>query len=59
MYSEWRNCVKDQVIARDVAPAGRMAKDFPDADFLPINTGMSSVRYGAPYLANGAPRAGY
>jgi len=61
MYTEWRNCVKDQVIARGVAPAGRMpvAKDFPDADFLPIHTSMSSIQYGAPFLANGVPRAGY
>jgi len=36
MYTEWRNCAKDQMIARGFAPAGRTAKDFPDADFLPI-----------------------
>jgi len=36
MYTEWRNCAKDQMIARAFAPAGRTAKDFPDADFLPI-----------------------
>jgi len=44
MYTEWRNCVKDQMIARGFAPAGRMAKGFPDADFLPIYTGMRTLR---------------
>jgi len=44
MYTEERNCAKDQMIARGFAPAGRMAKDFPDADFLPICTGMRTLR---------------
>jgi len=44
MYTEWRNCAKDQMIARGFAPAGRTAKDFPDADFLPICTGMRTLR---------------
>jgi len=35
MYTEWRNCAKDQMIGRGFAPGGRMAKGFPDADFLP------------------------
>jgi len=44
MYTEWRNCAKDQMIARGFAPAGRTAKNFPDADFLPICTGMRILR---------------
>jgi len=44
MYTEWRNCAKDQMIARGFAPAGRTAKSFPDADFLPICTGMRTLR---------------
>jgi len=44
MYTEWRNGAKDQMIARGFAPAGRTAKDFPDADFLPIYTGMRTLR---------------
>jgi len=31
------------MIARGFAPAGLMAKDFPDAEFLPIYTGMRSL----------------
>jgi len=44
MYTEWRNCTKDQMIARGFAPAGRTAKSYPDADFLPIDTGMRTFR---------------
>jgi len=44
IYTEWRNCAKDQMIARGFAPAGRTAQDFPDADFLPICTGMRTLR---------------
>jgi len=44
MYTEWRNCAKDQMMARGFAPAGRTAKSFPDADFLPICTGMRTLR---------------
>jgi len=44
MYTEWWNCAKDQMIARSFAPAGRMAKDFPNADFLPICKGMRTLR---------------
>jgi len=44
MYTEWRNCAKDQMLARGFAPAGRTAKGFPDANFLPIYTGMSTLR---------------
>jgi len=44
MYTEWRNCVKDQMIARGFAPAGRTAIEFPDADFLPIYTCMRTLR---------------
>jgi len=44
MYTEWGNCAKDQMMARGFAPAGRTAKDFPDADFLPIGTGMRTLR---------------
>jgi len=43
MYREWRNCEKDQKIARGFALAGRTAKGFPDADFLPIYTGMRTL----------------
>jgi len=44
MYIEWRNCPKDQMIARGFAPAGRTARNFADADFLPICTGMRTLR---------------
>jgi len=43
MDTEWRNGAKDQMIARGFAPAGRMAKRFPNADFLPIYTGMRTL----------------
>jgi len=43
MYTEWRNCAKNQLIARGFASAGRMAKGFPDADLLPICTGMRTL----------------
>jgi len=42
MYKEWWNWAKDLMIARGFALAGRMAKSLPDADFLPIYTGMST-----------------
>jgi len=32
------------MIARGYAPAGRMGKGFPDADFLPVFTGMRTLR---------------
>ena len=32
------------MIARGFALAGRTAKGFPDADFLPIDTGMRTLR---------------
>jgi len=44
MYTEWWYCAKDQMIARGFASAGRTAKGFPDADFLPICTGMRTLR---------------
>jgi len=44
MYTEWRNCAKDQMLARGFAPAGRTAKDFPDAHSLPICTGRRTLR---------------
>ena len=43
MYTKWQNCAKDQMIARGFAPAGRTAKDFPDAYFLPIYSGMRTL----------------
>ena len=44
MYTEWRNCAKDQMIARGFAPAGQTGKGFPGADFVPIYTGMRTLR---------------
>jgi len=44
MYTEWCNCAKDQMIARGYAPAGRTAKGFADAAFLPVCTGMRTLR---------------
>jgi len=44
MYTEWGNCAQDQMIARGFAPAGRTGKNFPDTDFLPICTGMRTLR---------------
>jgi len=43
MYTGWRNCAKDQMIVRGFAPAGQMAKGFPDAYLLPIYTGMRTL----------------
>jgi len=43
MYTEWRNWAKDQMIPRGFAPAGRTGKNVPDADFLPICTGMRTL----------------
>jgi len=43
MYGEWRNCRKDQMIAKGLAPVGRIAKGFSDANFLPIYTGMRTL----------------
>jgi len=42
-YTEWHNYAKDQMIAKGFAPAGRTAKGFPDADFLPIYQGMRTL----------------
>jgi len=44
LYTEWRDCAKDQMIARGFAPTNRLAQNFPDADFLPIYTGMRTLR---------------
>jgi len=44
MYTEWRNSAKDQMIVRRFAPAGRTAKNLPDADFMPICKGMRTLR---------------
>ena len=44
MYTEGQNYAKDQMIASGFAPAGRTARDFPDADFLPICTGIRTLR---------------
>jgi len=44
MYTEWRHCAKDEMIATGFVPAGQTAKDFPDADFLPICTAMRTLR---------------
>jgi len=44
MYTEWRNCTKDQMIARGFPPAGRTGKGFPDTDFMPIYTAMRTLR---------------
>jgi len=43
MSTQWRNCAKDLMIARGFAPAGRIAKDFSHADFLPIYTGSRTL----------------
>jgi len=43
MYTEWRNCAKDQMMARVLGPAGRTAKSFPDAHFLTIYRGMRTL----------------
>ena len=43
MYTEWRNCAKDQRIERGFAPARRTAKGFADADFLPIYTCLRTL----------------
>ena len=52
LYTVWRNCVKDQMIARGFAPPGRKATNFPDADFLPIYTGMRTLRPACDYIVS-------
>jgi len=44
MYTDRRNCAKDQMIARGFAQAGQIAKGLPDADFLPIYRDMRTLR---------------
>jgi len=53
MYTEWRKCAKDQMIARGFAPGGRTAKHFPDADFLPICTCMRTLRPACDLIVSG------
>jgi len=43
MYTEWQKCGKDPMMVRGFAPAGRTNKDFPDANILPIYTGMRTL----------------
>ena len=50
LYTVWRNCVKDQLIARGFAPVGPKAANYPDADFLPIYTGMRTLRPASNYI---------
>ena len=50
LYAVWRKCVKDQMIARGFAPAGLKAPNYPDADFLPIYTGMRTLRPACGYI---------
>jgi len=38
--TDWRICAQDEKIARGFARARRIARNFHDTDFLPINTGM-------------------
>ena len=44
MYTEWRNCAKDERMERGFAPARRTAKGFADANFLPIYTCLRTLR---------------
>jgi hypothetical protein len=52
LYTVWRNCAKDQMIARNFAPVQRKAANFPDADFLPIYTGMRTLRPACDYIVS-------
>jgi len=40
------------MIARGFAPAVRTAKDFPDAHFLPICTGMRTLRHACDLIVS-------
>ena len=51
-YTRCRNYVKDQTIARGYAPGGRKATNFPDANFLPIYTGMRTLRPPCNYIVS-------
>jgi len=42
-YNEWRNMVKDLMIARTLVP-GATTMNYPDADFPQIFTGMRRLR---------------
>ena len=44
--------MKDQMIARGFAPLGRKAPNFPDANFLPIYTGMRTLRPACDYIVS-------
>ena len=52
MYTAWRNCAKYPMIARGFAPAGRMARTFPDANFLPIYTGMRTLHPACDHIVS-------
>jgi hypothetical protein len=52
LYTVWRNCAKDQMIARNFAPVQRKAANFPDAEFLPIYTGMRTLRPACDYIVS-------
>ena len=52
LYMVWRNYVKDQMIARGFAPAGPKAANYPDADFLPIYTGMIILHPACDYIVS-------
>ena len=52
LYTVWRNCVKDLMIARGFAPEGLKAANYTDADFLPIYTGMSTLRPASDYIVS-------
>ena len=55
LYTQLRNCAKDQMLAMGIAPAGWMAKDSPDTDFLPIYTGMKTWRPAWDHMVSSVP----
>ena len=52
LYPVWRNCVKNQMIARGFAPAGLKAANYTDVDFLPIYTGMRTLHPTCDYIVS-------
>jgi hypothetical protein len=51
LYTVWRNSATHQMIARNFVPVQRKAANFPDADSLPIYTGMRTLRPACDYIS--------
>ena len=50
LYPEWRNCAKDQMIARGFGRPGRKAPNFAKANILPIYIGIRNLGPTCDYI---------